>query len=58
MPVMILSCIAEVELNPSLEDVKALVEPGDEYILDRPQTAANDNQLAWPLIPFPEGYGT
>ena len=23
---------------------------------NRPPTAANDNQQAWPLIPFPEGW--
>jgi hypothetical protein len=34
---------------------KTLIEHGGpQDILERPPTAANDNQLAWPFIPFPE----
>jgi hypothetical protein len=36
---------------------KSPVEPDPpQGIFDRPRTAANDNGLAWPLIPFPEGW--
>jgi hypothetical protein len=24
--------------------------------IDEPPEAANDNQMAWPLVPFPEGW--
>jgi len=39
--------------NP-LDDAKTPIDPGPQA--RRPQAAANDNQLAWPLIPFPEGW--
>jgi len=48
--------IGPVDVDRLLGDVKTPIEqrrPKD--ILGCPQTAANDNQLAWPLIPFPEG---
>jgi hypothetical protein len=44
-----------------LNVVPAVIEPVPQY-LSRPQTsygllkAANDNHLAWSLIPFPEGW--
>ena len=48
----------QIEVCRSLDDVKTLVEHGGPPdILERPPTAANDNQLVWPLIPFPETGG-
>jgi hypothetical protein len=41
----------------SRDDAKTPAEPDPpQDILDRPQVVANDNDLAWPLIPFPEGW--
>jgi hypothetical protein len=38
----------QIEVYRSLDDVKTQIEHGR-----RPPTASNDNQLAWPFIPFP-----
>ena len=55
--------MSEAEFDRLLEAVKMAIEPApQEDFLGRPQTfdeppqAANDNQLAWPLLPFPEGW--
>ncbi len=55
--------MSEVEFDRLLEAVRMAIEPAphEDYLAD-PQTfdgepkAANDNGLAWPLIPFPEGW--
>jgi hypothetical protein len=55
--------MSEVEYEELLDAVRAAVAPApEEDFLTRPQTftqppkPANDNQLAWPLVPFPEGW--
>jgi hypothetical protein len=55
--------MSEVEFDQLLEAVKMAIEPAPQEATlahptsfdDRPQ-AANDNQMAWPLVPFPEGW--
>ena len=46
--------------NPNLlleEHVKAPAESDPpQAVLDPAETAANDNGLVWPLMPFPEGW--
>jgi hypothetical protein len=55
--------MSEVEFDLILDAVRTAIAPApQEDILAHPQTftarsrAANDNQMAWPLIPFPEGW--
>jgi hypothetical protein len=57
------SAMSEVEFDRLLEAVKMAIEPApqedflaDLPVFDEPPRAANDNQGAWPLIPFPEGW--
>jgi hypothetical protein len=49
------SAISEVELDRLLDAVRRAIEPGHPPTLLLPPIAANDDQLAWPFIPFPEG---
>ena len=62
--------MSEVEFDLLLDAVQAAIAPvpGEDFMLaslpifntPAPQSnapkAANDNQLAWPLIPFPQGW--
>ena len=55
--------MSEADFNRMLDAVRTAIEPDpQEDFLAQPQTfnhtprAANDNGLAWPLIPFPEGW--
>jgi hypothetical protein len=55
--------MSEVEFDRLLEAVRMAIEPAPQEdflvqtsIFDEPPRAANDNQLAWPLIPFPDGW--
>jgi hypothetical protein len=53
--------MSEVEFDLLLDAVSAAIAPEEEFLtrpqtFNRPPRPANDNQLAWPLIPFPEGW--
>jgi hypothetical protein len=55
--------MSEVEFDRLLEAVRMAIEPApqDDFLAHPPTLheepkAANDNGLAWPLIPFPEGW--
>jgi hypothetical protein len=55
--------MSEAEFDRLLDAVRMAIEPAapQEFLAypqalhERPK-AANDNGLAWPLIPFPEGW--
>jgi hypothetical protein len=53
--------MSEVEFDLLLDAISAAIAPEEDFLI-HPQTLnptprpANDNQLAWPLIPFPEGW--
>jgi hypothetical protein len=55
--------MSEVEYNRLLEAVRMAIEPAPQEdflahppMFDEAPKADNDNQRAWPLIPFPEGW--
>jgi hypothetical protein len=55
--------MSEAEYERLLDAVNAAVAPvprvdfvADLITHNRPPEAANDNGLAWPLIPFPDGW--
>jgi hypothetical protein len=55
--------MSEVEFDRLLDAVRMAIEPApqDDYVMhatqpDEPPEAANDNALAWLIIPFPEGW--
>jgi hypothetical protein len=47
--------MSEVEYDRLLETVRTAIEPAPQDALPPPKPD-NDNKLAWPLIPFPEGW--
>ena len=55
--------MSEVEFDRLLDAVRTAVAPAPQpdfshlpLVFDAPPIAANDNGLAWPLMPFPEGW--
>ncbi|HEY8332337.1 MAG TPA: hypothetical protein VIQ05_00970 [Tardiphaga sp.] len=44
--------LVRTEMEPDLQDLASL----QTFFAEVP-LAANDNGVAWPLIPFPEGWG-
>jgi hypothetical protein len=55
--------MSEAEFDRLLDVVRTAVAPApqDNFLsrppmFDAPPAPANDNQMAWPLIPFPEGW--
>ena len=56
--------MSEAEFDRLLDAVRMAIEPApqDDFLTQAtqpalpPEAAANDNGLAWPVIPFPEGW--
>jgi hypothetical protein len=55
--------MSEVEFDRLLDAVRTAIAPAPQadfaqlpLVFDAPPLAANDNELAWPLMPFPEGW--
>lgn len=55
--------MSEAEYNRLLESVRMAIEPAPQQdffaelpTFGEPPHAANDNQTAWPLVPFPDGW--
>ncbi len=55
--------MSEADYDRLLEAVRMAIEPApqgnlpvQQPVRDETKEAANDNQQAWPLIPFPEGW--
>jgi hypothetical protein len=55
--------MSEVEFNRLLDAVSAAIAPvpqedflARQLVPNQEPKPANDNQMAWPLIPFPDGW--
>ncbi len=55
--------MSEIEFDRLLDAVRTAIAPVPQFgfadlplAFDAPPLAANDNQLAWPFVAFPEGW--
>jgi len=52
----LLSAVSAV-IAPRIEEVMLIAQPDADHVrFGGPPQAANDNEVAWPLLPFPEGW--
>jgi len=52
------SAMSEAQFDQLLDAVRTAIEPAPQGLArpNDPLKVTNDNHLAWPLLPFPEGW--